>query len=602
MQITCPYCNTVIGESVRDDGPVTCPTCAREFKVPKTSDNASSPNVVLESDNTSIQGKNEGNEKEGPSGSPLWKKRIHTIGLKVKSFLQSEKQTVIGIPPDKPFQPSRIIPLAACCIFFGWIWRCFYDYNTTLDDTFGGSIVPFLLLAIGSLALVFASFRHFIRPEKLWTKRNLLCAVFTGTIGVALLDAVMPLAEQYADAPTGIKSRAHFLFYLVGVAYNHIDDPHLATRFFSYIFGVGLCEETTKLLPLFWILLRKSGRSLSYRDVLMAGFFSGIGFGIAEALQCYPPWKGVFYFNSNIIRWFACVPSHAIYATIDAAFLWWLMPKIAKESDRGGCKGDKKCFTLCIVATLCVSALHGVYDTLVHISYMGLILNAASIVLLVYIVNLVYRRSKQRTQYGGPLCDAGASETSVRTFGKTFSKLYILAALSLVIASAFADEGTPTSAPGYRSRSKEKFHIRNALQAVHDIDEEIKDCSAITLPNGRRQAFFITKHGSLSYDVWSCVFHGSKTSVLTGKKSFPGMVKSFVHIHAEEYPTVFKGLGMDRRLITFKSGESPLGGYYLLINTLVSNTLPESELDRYGAAIGILGDSFEKSLSNEDRF
>jgi hypothetical protein len=158
----------------------------------------------------------------------------------------------------------------------------------------------------------------------------------------------------------------------------------------------------------------------------MLGFFSGLGFGIGEALSDQFAISAVDDFDEQLVRWFACVPSHAVYTVIDATFLWMFHRRIAQaEKDRE----KVGWFALCVAAA---AFLHGVYDTLYVLPFAGPILDAASLVLMWRVVRYAagLHASIEDNNYTG-LEDFDV--TSCRTFGKSFAKTYIVILAGVVI-------------------------------------------------------------------------------------------------------------------------------------------------------------------------
>jgi len=208
--------------------------------------------------------------------------------------------------------------------------------------------------------------------------------------------------------------------------------------------GVGLCEELIKLLPLFIFLGVVKHRSHDMcRAFLAIGFFSGLGFGMGEALYGYAPWSSIpsVFTDGNITRWFACVPSHAVYAVIDAAFLWVLVPRIRAA------RGMYTFLGLCAAAALAVAVVHGVYNTLCGLPLIGIILDGLSLILMWYIVNYAYVRTSVSVEGLGPLSGAvpgiATRVISYQTGAKKFVAQYVFAT-GMVVASLFLSTSEDT--------------------------------------------------------------------------------------------------------------------------------------------------------------
>ena len=108
-----------------------------------------------------------------------------------------------------------------------------------------------------------------MRPERIDAGLLLGVSAFTAIIGVA----VVWVAEQLP---------------LIKTLYDHalsdpLQSPWLVTRWFGFVFGVGLIEEATKALPIYLFVYRKARpyRPLNYAYV---GIVSGLAFGVIEGV------------------------------------------------------------------------------------------------------------------------------------------------------------------------------------------------------------------------------------------------------------------------------------------------------------------------------
>jgi RsiW-degrading membrane proteinase PrsW (M82 family) len=344
----------------------------------------------------------------------------------------------IAYSPPPAFYIKRMVPMIVYCLGFGWLLSYLLPARYFVE----APIIPIAILATASLVLALLTSAYFISPVEFPRKQALSSLFFTMIIGMSLLLAFQKLTIAMSDhkfqGPPKIRLFMG-VFQLIGEAYKSIHSESIIGQFFGFIFGVGLCEEFTKLLPLFIISFWTcSDVKLGYRKFLMVGFFSGLGFGISEALFFYAPWGGNFSTNSNIIRWFACVPFHAIYTVIDAACLWYLVPKLRKT------KGDSIFYTLgfCASATFAVAVIHGVYDVLFHIPHIGLVLDGASMALMFWLVNKVARKRRQGNMVGH---SEGAGQRGVMSFvrrcetdGWKFALVFMLAGFMILLSLKFS--------------------------------------------------------------------------------------------------------------------------------------------------------------------
>ncbi|HMO36593.1 MAG TPA: PrsW family glutamic-type intramembrane protease, partial [Gemmatales bacterium] len=88
----------------------------------------------------------------------------------------------------------------------------------------------------------------------------------------------------------------------------------------SYTFGVGLCEEIIKALPIFFVFLGRS--RLRWHECCALGLASGIGFGIAESIHYSATmYNGLTDSSMYMVRFISCVTLHAVWCAASALFL-----------------------------------------------------------------------------------------------------------------------------------------------------------------------------------------------------------------------------------------------------------------------------------------
>ena len=101
-------------------------------------------------------------------------------------------------------------------------------------------------------------FHSIIQPtNKVW-KQGISYAIFTAAIGIPIL-----LSFQTLPIISGL--------------YRNLSSRNLFSQLTSFVFGVGILEETTKALPLLIFGLRKN-KINGVRDGMFLGFLSGLGF------------------------------------------------------------------------------------------------------------------------------------------------------------------------------------------------------------------------------------------------------------------------------------------------------------------------------------
>ncbi len=215
-----------------------------------------------------------------------------------------------------------------------------------------------------SIVLFLALIMIFFPVEPAQPVHLLAVGLFTGTIGILFL-----LAVQFCAQFRGV-IRGRFpwfiwviiaIIWFIGWSYDSAQDPE--SNFFlsaiGYTFGVGLCEELTKALPLLFYFKRHA--QIGWRGACMWGLASGIGFGVSEGIMYSSRYyNGISGIDMYLIRFLSCVALHAIWAGSGALSLVRNQGEyedIASASDFG-------LFALRILIVPMV--LHGLYDTLLQ--------------------------------------------------------------------------------------------------------------------------------------------------------------------------------------------------------------------------------------------
>ena len=270
------------------------------------------------------------------------------------SFSETMPQLTVSRATSKG--PRTLLPLLICVLGFGWLTA----YSISNRVLASNALVPVALLAFPSVFLIFCSGYSFLRPRNISLK-NLKALFFTMFAGLAFLLIFQAAAQWSLNSrlrPIGPAKLIVIVLDVMAWAYRASDSPAFWSRLGGCIFGVGICEEFTKLLPLFFIIVKAKevplDQRISYREFLFTGFLSGMGFGIGEALCQYSPWSGNVDLASNVLRWFALVPSHAIWTVTSAACLWALASRIQRESSA------KKILGWCALSTGVVAVAHGI--------------------------------------------------------------------------------------------------------------------------------------------------------------------------------------------------------------------------------------------------
>jgi RsiW-degrading membrane proteinase PrsW (M82 family) len=190
----------------------------------------------------------------------------------------------------------------------------------------------------------------------------LLIGLFTGTAGILLLLLAQFLAE-WTQGRIFVSGNIFLLalFWIawaVGFSYRAALDPETGflSSFLGFTFGVGLCEEVCKALPLIWYY--RSAERPSWRDACAWGFASGVGFGIAEAVMYSGNhYNGIAPWGTYVVRFVSCVALHALWSAAVALFIHKHQTLI--QGDLGWQDFIPRVVLIVSVPML----LHGLYDT-----------------------------------------------------------------------------------------------------------------------------------------------------------------------------------------------------------------------------------------------
>ena len=149
-----------------------------------------------------------------------------------------------------------------------------------------------------------------------------------------------------------------FIFDVTGVAYLNpfyaFTDMRFPIDALGYIFGVGLTEETVKILPLIYIAW-KAREPLMPQTLVFYGLISGIAFGVYEGVEYQLQVNSQMDYTSshylNILRLTSLPFIHAVWCGIGGYFLAFakLYPRYR--------------LSLYVLMIAVPMLLHGIYDT-----------------------------------------------------------------------------------------------------------------------------------------------------------------------------------------------------------------------------------------------
>lgn len=162
----------------------------------------------------------------------------------------------------------------------------------------------------------------------------------------------------------------------------------LPTKLLGYIFGVGLCEELVKMLPLL-VILKRAKEPLIPQTMLFYGLISGIAFGVWEGIQYQLTVNAELRYDAsffmNIVRLTSLPFLHACWCGIAGYFLAFahLYPKYRRG--------------LYFLALVIPMTIHGIYDTVSDCLIVPLVIVFFGLMLLtIYLKQGVNYQSKLR--------------------------------------------------------------------------------------------------------------------------------------------------------------------------------------------------------------
>ena len=184
---------------------------------------------------------------------------------------------------------------------------------------------------------------------------------FTGTVGIIFLLLVQFCSNFRIGHIRGRGAGMVVLLILafIGWSYNSANDPesNFLLSALGYTFGVGLCEEFSKAIPLFFYFKRHA--QMGWRGACLWGLASGIGFGVSEGIMYSSRYyNGLSGIDIYLVRFVSCVALHAMWsASVGIA--------IARKVDDYEGVEDIAGFGLFMLRVMAVPmVLHGFYDTL----------------------------------------------------------------------------------------------------------------------------------------------------------------------------------------------------------------------------------------------
>ena len=212
-------------------------------------------------------------------------------------------------------------------------------------------------------------FHSIIQPtNKVW-KQGISYAIFTAAIGIPIL-----LSFQTLPIISGL--------------YRNLSSRNLFSQLTSFVFGVGILEETTKALPLLIFGLRKN-KINRVRNGMFLGFLSGLGFAASEGVT-YTVRATADALNygaviGQVLTFMDRVMSGPLQHSAWAGVTGWFIGVAAQRKE--------KRWPIVAVGIFFMAIMHGLYDTFSD-GILGIIL--AGVSFLIFMGYLVHVNSEEK--------------------------------------------------------------------------------------------------------------------------------------------------------------------------------------------------------------
>ena len=236
-------------------------------------------------------------------------------------------------------------------------WLADKPWNLTWVRWFlGVALFPLLLmfaassaeLAFDSIAFVFGMYfalmwavvLYFMLRPRLAFAHIMQISLFTIIVGITLV----LLLQQ---------------FPIVSTLYSAAHSTSVVFRLIGFVCGVGVLEETTKILPVWWLYAHERNQD-SLSTIVFLGCVSGFAFGVAEAAKYSISYAlGLSngrlgfgdYLMAQMTRLITLPLLHAVWAGIFAYFV--ALASVNRHVGKG----------LLLAGLMITATLHGLYDT-----------------------------------------------------------------------------------------------------------------------------------------------------------------------------------------------------------------------------------------------
>jgi RsiW-degrading membrane proteinase PrsW (M82 family) len=215
----------------------------------------------------------------------------------------------------------------------------------------------FALLAAGA----FMCFMMLLASDKSAQPLHLLgLGLFTATGGILLLLFVQVASVLGVARVRGVAGFVALVLALIGLSYRAALDPDIGLigSFIGFTFGVGLCEEVCKAIPI--LIYYRIGNKQTWRGAFLWGLASGVGFGVSESVMYSQDfYNGISGAGIYLVRFISCVALHAIWAGSVGISINQRQDLLREDLD------EWWWYAMAVVRLIAIPmVLHGLYDTL----------------------------------------------------------------------------------------------------------------------------------------------------------------------------------------------------------------------------------------------
>jgi RsiW-degrading membrane proteinase PrsW (M82 family) len=191
--------------------------------------------------------------------------------------------------------------------------------------------------------------------------------LLTGTVGIGLLLGFQMMSFALLRIQVIGRSILVIIIWICQlIAWSYLLSFNSEGDFFAqwigFTFGVGLCEELVKALPLI-VGVASTSRDLDWRSLRAWGLASGVGFGVSEAIHyCGAHYNGFAGWDMYVVRFVSCVGFHAILAAGTALLFYNNSDEIV------GGEFWSSAWNV-VLFMMPAMVMHGLYNTLVSRDY-----------------------------------------------------------------------------------------------------------------------------------------------------------------------------------------------------------------------------------------